>query len=105
MHGRQRLNVNYSHSRNLTCLGVGSGFYFLPLCQAQADQQAEHMRRVVEERKRKRLAQQEEEAAKEHRGKEEGPRGKWVEPHELPPIAQQCETTSSVTEGKKQVSM
>ena len=77
------------------------------LCQAQADQQAEHMRKVVEEKKRKRLAQQEAEAAKweEPQGKEEGPRGKWAEPHELPPIAQQCGTTGSVTEGKKQVSI
>jgi hypothetical protein len=74
--------------------------------KAQADQQAEHMRKVVEEKKRKRLAQQEAEAAKweEPQGKEEGPRGKWAEPHELPPIAQQCGTTGSVTEGKKQVS-
>lgn len=61
------------------------------------------MRRVVEERKKRRLVQQEEEEGKkwaEPCGKEVGPRGKWVEPHALPKIAQQCDSTGSVREGK-----
>lgn len=60
------------------------------------------MRKMVEEKKKKRLAQQEEgEGTKwaEPRGKEVGPRGKWVEPHALPQIAQQCDSTGSVSEG------
>lgn len=68
--------------------------------QAQADQQAERMRKIVEEKRRKRLAE-EEEAEKwlEPRGKEVGPRGKWEEPHNSPLVAQQCEATGTVGEG------
>lgn len=68
--------------------------------QAQADQQAEHMRKMIEEKKRKKLAQEEGEGAEPH-GKEVEPRGKWVEPHALPQIAQQCEGTGSVGEGRE----
>lgn len=73
------------------------------MLQAQADQQAEHMRKVVEERRKRRLAQQEEDEGKkwaEPRGKEVGPRGKWVEPHALLQLAQQCDSTGSAGEGR-----
>lgn len=60
------------------------------------------MRKMVEEKKKKRLAQEEGEGKKwaEPREKEVGPRGKWVEPHASPQIAQQCDSTGSISEGK-----
>ena len=71
--------------------------------QAQADQQAEHMRKIVEEKRKKRLAQEQEEKAAgkwaEPLGLEVESRGKWAEPRKPPQIARQYEATGSVSEG------
>ena len=78
--------------------------------QAQADQQAEHMRKMVEEKKRQRqlaaeqqLAHDDEGAPQmwaEPRGKEVGPRQKWVEPQEPLQLAQQPDVTATLGEGE-----
>ena len=73
--------------------------------QAQADQQAEHMRRMVEEKKRQRMAaeqlakEQETPVVVEPHGKEAEPRGKWAELQEPPQLARRGDASVSMGDG------